>query len=106
MFTPIRTRSEARIFDPFRMFDGVAQSFPEFLRRRQMDRKHQPVRAGEGISLRLSWARVGTRRFAMGESFRRGRDQESQNRAYHRRIDLLALAGTRASHQCAQYAER
>src|SRR3990170_250972 len=68
---PVRPRFKPRVFDQLRMLHGVAQSFPELLRRREMNRQHRPVRAGEGIGLRLARPRVRARHAPMRTGFGR-----------------------------------
>src|SRR5262249_57430489 len=69
IFPAVGPRIKTRIFDQFGASNRLAQSFPEFLRRRQMDSEGQTVRTRESVSLRLSRTGVRAGRAAMGQSF-------------------------------------
>jgi hypothetical protein len=65
ILSAVRAGLETRIFDQVRALSGVAQTFPEFLRRGEMNRERQTIRTAERISLRLPRASVRTRRPAV-----------------------------------------
>src|SRR4029450_13752476 len=87
IFPAVRPRVKTGIFDQFGTSNRLAQSFPEFLRRRQMDGEGQTVRTRESVSLRLSWTGVRARWPPVGKRFGCRRPEKAKYSAGHRRID-------------------
>src|SRR5262249_5526324 len=79
IFPPVGPRIKTRIFDQFGVSNRLAQSFPEFLRRRQMDGERQTVRTRKSVSLRLSRTSVRPGRATMGQSFGCRRSEKTEH---------------------------